>query len=405
MSNQVIIIGAGITGLTAAKYLAEANIDFKIIESDSKIGGRVQSKSIDGYIIDKGFQVLLTAYPEVQKNLDLDALKLKNFDPGALLLMSDGTKRILGDPLRDINSLIPTLVTTAATFSDKLKIFKLSNQLKNKTIEQIFQSSEQSTLEYLKTYGFSDKVISNFFIPFFSGIFLEAELKTSSRMFEFVFKMFSEGFAALPQNGMQAIPDQLASYLPAKSISLNEKVNSISGHTIQTEKRELTAERIIIATDELSNISASQNKSKFCSTTHFHFLSDTPVIQSSIIALNTNKEKLINNLSVVNQVQLGYGQGKHLISASSLQLLENFQGEQKIKDELKLWFPQAENWRLLDIQTIRYALPSQLTVSNTKAYINQDNKYYGGDYMMNGSLHSAMNSGRKIAEEIIADLT
>ena len=211
MANQpdVLVIGAGIAGLTAAKLLKEAGKTVKLIEASNSIGGRVKTDLYQGYLLDHGFQVLLTEYPEAKKLLNYNQLHLKAFDPGAIILNQKGITEI-GDPLRKPSTLVQTLISPVGSIFDKLKMLGLKLKLAGTSIEQIFEKKEITTWQYLKQVGFSEKMLNQFFKPFMTGIFLENELTTSSRMFEFVFKMFSEGDTAIPAKGMAEIPKQLA---------------------------------------------------------------------------------------------------------------------------------------------------------------------------------------------------
>ena len=190
--EKIAIIGAGVSGLIAALVLENHGFSPLLFEKTERVGGRVKTDIMDGYQLDHGFQVLLDAYPMAQKYLDYEALNLAKFLPGAFIFKS-GRKKIIGDPLRNLSLLIPTLTSGIGTLSDKFRILKLNTELKKKTISDIFDGPEVTTLEYLRRRGFSDEIITNFFKPFFTGIFLETELDTSSRMFEFVYKMFQLG--------------------------------------------------------------------------------------------------------------------------------------------------------------------------------------------------------------------
>jgi protoporphyrinogen oxidase len=201
---NIHIVGAGISGLIAAKVLEENGFSPVIIESSNRAGGRVKTDIIDGYQLDRGFQVLLTDYPAAKKFLDFDALALQKFVPGAAIFYN-GKKSIMGDAFRDSSLLFSTIFSNAGSIVDKLKVLKLNNQLKKKKLHAIFLDEEKTTYQYLIDFGFSDKIISRFFKPFFGGIFLESELTTSSRMFEFVYKMFGEGLAVLPKEGIEDI--------------------------------------------------------------------------------------------------------------------------------------------------------------------------------------------------------
>lgn len=405
MDHQVIIVGGGITGLTAAVNLEKKGVDYLLIEATEEVGGRVKTREVDGFLFDRGFQVLLTGYPEAQDLLDYGALKLNEFKPGAMLLLDGGSKSIFGDPMRDSSALWSTVFSKGATFLDKLAVFRLSSRLKATSLEKIFKESELTTLEYLRRNGFSTKIIETFFRPFFGGIFLESELTTSSRMFEFVFKMFSEGAAALPENGMQEIPRQLVSGLDSTRVHTSEKVISIDQNSVQTDQRTYRAENIIIATDALAlSESLGLAKPKFVSTIHAHFSSEVAPFNKPLIALQSNRMGIVNNLCVVNKVSKAYAQKDNLISVTlrSKVAIENV--ETLVRKEMKTWFPDAGQWKLIDLQNINYALPDQRSVSEVQPFKREKSLWISGDHMMHGSLNAAMKSGRQVAEAIAKQL-
>ena len=401
MDHQVIIVGGGIAGLTAALNLQKQGIDYLLLEANAEVGGRVKTRSVDGFLFDRGFQVLLTAYPEANRILDYDALNLSTFDPGALLLLDSGKTSVFGDPLRDLTTLWSTLASKGASFSDKIGVYRLSSRLKNTSIDSIFGKSESTTLQYLKNLGFTNTIIEAFFRPFFSGIFLENELSTSSRMFEFVFKMFSEGSAALPQNGMQEIPKQLLSKLDDAKVHTDEHVLSIDGNALQTNKGAYTTENIVLATDAkaLSGL-LDLPKPKYASTVHAHFSTTVTPYEKPLIALQSNSKGIVNNLCVVNKVSRAYAQKDNLLSVTLRSQLPLEKVEATVQKEMKNWFNDAENWKLVDLQTIEYALPNQNTVSENSPFQRKENIWICGDHKMHGSLQAAMKSGRLVAEAI-----
>lgn len=408
MNPSVIIIGGGLAGLSAARQLQDKGIDFQLFEASDRIGGRVKTDVIDGYRLDHGFQVLLTGYPEAQEMLDYSKLDLQSFLPGAQLLYSDGSRDELGDPLRNFSSLFPTLFSKAGSIGDKFSIFLLRNRLQKLSIEQIFQQEEKSTKEVLSgDYGFSTRMIDQFFTPFFAGIFLENELKTSRRMFDFVFKMFSEADTAVPNLGMEEIPKLLASNLPIDSIQTNTRVKQIENQNVQLEDGSwVSAKHIIVATEATGLVrKMAPVNTNHQSTTHMHFTTDEDPIQKRMIALNTNKNRLVNNVCTISSIAPGYApKGQHLISLSIVgkHQLNGSELEKAVRKELSKWFgPSTENWQHLHTRTIDYALPDQTHVVHTieeEEMVIREGLYGCGDHQLNGSINAAMKAGRSVGE-------
>lgn len=409
--TDVLIIGAGIAGLTAAKVLKAAGKTIKILEGSDSVGGRVKTDEIDGFRLDHGFQVLLTAYPEARHFLDYNALDLRKFNPGALILTEKGISQV-GDPLRQFSTLFTTLLSPAGTLADKFKMLSLKLKLSKKSVDHIFGAPETTTLAYLKNVGFSEAMISRFFRPFLTGIFLENELKTSSRMFEFVFKMFSEGDTVIPAKGMGMIPAQLAQGLDSEELLLNEKVTAINqtggltakGNYYQADHILLTSnDPGIILPHTFHNLPPK-------SVVSMYFAAERPPFSKPLIALNTLKNKLVNNVAVMDQVSPDYApEGRSLISVSLIGDHEKNASPDiipKVIDELKFWYPEAVSWNHLKTYVIPYALPNDEQVTNDigpAAIKINAHCFICGDHLLNGSINGAMKSGRLAAEAIIKD--
>ena len=219
-SADVVVIGAGLAGLCCARRLAEAGVSFQIVEASDGIGGRVRTEEVEGFLLDRGFQVLLTAYPEARRVLDYSRLELKPFSPGALSWFAGRMNRLV-DPWRTPGMWLEGLRSDFGTFGDKVRMARLRSRVKRSSIEEIFRRPDRPTKDALKSAGFGQEIIHRFFRPFLGGILLDGELKTSSRMFEFVFKMLSEGDTSVPARGMQAIPLQMAEKFGPEAVRLN----------------------------------------------------------------------------------------------------------------------------------------------------------------------------------------
>lgn len=412
-NTDVIIIGAGLAGLTAARVLKSGGKTIKIIEATDGVGGRVRTDEVDGFLLDRGFQVLLTGYPEAKHFLDYRSLDLQSFDPGAMILTEKGMSEI-GDPLRKPSQLFKTLYSSAGSFGDKLKMMALKFRLTATSIDAIFSKPETTTIAYLKATGFSDKIISQFFKPFLTGIFLEDQLNTSSRMFEYVFKLFSEEETAVPAKGMGMISKQMAAHLTPDELILNEQVVQISGNQVITSSGQTHSGKLILVATQATNLPQPFHQDTVAghAATTLYFSADTAPYKKPIIALNSSSCKIVNNIAVMDQVSKNYAvEGKSLISVSlvpgDIRLLEADSLANQAVDDLKVWFPDSVNWKHLRTYDIPYALPNAKQVSNeiSASLLKLDeHSFVCGDHLLNGSINAAMKSGRLAAEAMLVAL-
>lgn len=399
--KNTIIIGAGVAGLVAAIELEKLGHSPIILEATDSIGGRVKTDNLNGYPADHGFQVLLTAYPEAQRYLDYDQLDLVNFLPGSIVF-KNGKMNKIGDPIRDSSFLWSTLISRIGTLQDKLLILKLSLALKKKDIATIFEEVEMSTLHYLQNYGFSHEIINNFFQPFFAGIYLEENLNTSSRMFEFVYKMFGSGSAAIPRRGMKAIPEQLASQLNNTTIRLESAVSSLEGNTITLSSGEtLTATNIILAADPTPFFTKAKNKPReWKSCYNLYFQSKKSVMNKAIIGLLPNRKLLVNNFHHLDDLYQTNGNESVLsVTVINDQELKEEWLIKKVRVELQNYC-NIEAGELLKIHHIKKALPKVSDIKNEPtdaSAIVAPGIFSCGDYLANSSLNAAMASGRVVA--------
>ncbi|MDC0008152.1 FAD-dependent oxidoreductase [bacterium] len=407
IKNQIIhIVGGGVSGLIAARVLEDNGFDPVIIEATERIGGRLKTDLVDGYQLDRGFQVLLTAYPAVRKYLDTDELNLQTFVPGAAIF-NKGKHTTIGDPLRDISLLFSTLGSGIGNLSDKIKVLKLNNLLKRKTLPEIFEATERTTQFYLTDFGFSSQMINQFFTPFFAGIFLEPDLTTSSRMFEFIYKMFGEGYAALPKSGIEAIPKQLAKGLTRTEFRFNTKVSSIkNGQLLLSTGENIKNDFSIVATDAtdlIPNLNGLATQWKSCDTLYFE--TQTRVIKKPLIGLFPDSEALINNIFFHTSLEMTSKSQGELLSVT---IVKNHDLSEEalilhVKSELKM-HSGIDSTRFLKRYTISMALPDLKNIQNeihpseTKL---SSNIFLAGDTQLNGSLNAAMLAGESAALGVI----
>lgn len=406
LPGNIYIIGAGISGLVAARVLESRGYAATILESSNSPGGRVKTDIEADTVFDHGFQVLLTAYPMAQKYLDYKALDLKQFLPGALVF-SGGKIDKIGDPLRDFDSLLPTLTSRVGSFQDKWKIFKLSKSLKRKSISEIFSTPEQSTLEYLRTFGFSERIIGLFFKPFFTGIFLEDQLRSSSRMFEFTFKMFSEGYAAIPAFGIGAISRQLADSLLKTKILYGQEVEQVvSGSVVLKGGEVLSSDATLVTVPfhpETGKLYEGALKWRHCD--NLYFTVEKRTFTEGRIGLVAEKESLVNNL------YYPFGQTEAGEPVLSVTVVKDHRLDTQtligvVREDLKLYCGIVTR-SFLKHYPIAKALPDvadvcmQLVVPQSNAF---EKVFMAGDYLLNGSLNAAIASGEVAAEALAEKL-
>jgi protoporphyrinogen oxidase len=368
LDYKIHIVGAGVSGLIAASVLEDSGYHPTVLEASDAVGGRVKTDIVNGTPLDYGFQVLLTAYPMVKKYLNLAALELCYFLPGASIFYQ-GSKTTIGDPMRNLSLLLPTVFSNTATISDKIKILRLQTTLRKKSLEAIFNSKEINTLQYLKDKGFSDTIIERFFKPFFSGIFLEDELQTSSRMFEFVYKMFGEGLAAIPQKGIQAIPEQLKSNLKKTAFQFNAEVAEVKDNQIVLRNgTKLDSHFAIIGTEAnqlVSNLRKQEVQWKACDTLYF----STPKTKSSpkLIGLIADQDAIINNVvSLTDLFELSNTDKVLSVTVVKQHGLTSEELIKKVSNELKEKF-DIEKTEVIKHYKIKKALPDIFNLKNDLA--------------------------------------
>ncbi|TRO66841.1 FAD-dependent oxidoreductase [Christiangramia sabulilitoris] len=405
---KINIIGAGLSGLVAAKVLENHGYHPEIYEAGDAVGGRIRTDIVKRYRLDRGFQVLLSEYPKAKQYLNLDKLDLKKLKPGAVIFR-EGRKRKIGDPLRDSSFLLTSIFSGVGSLNDKLKILKLYLELRKLDPEAIFNEPEITTMKYLQQKGFSENIIQNFFKPFFSGIFLEPDLKTSSRMFRFVFKMFGEGEAVIPALGMGEICKQLAEDLSVTKIHYNSKVKQVTDTQLILESgSEVSSHFSIIASEASPLVSNLRNQKMTWKSCHcFYFTAKQAGIEGRIIGLIADEEAIINNIFYHTSLE-ETETDQHLISVTIVKdtKMGISELEARVREELKKYC-HIEVDEMLQHYKIKKALPDidmlQYGLMPTETRLN-NRVFLAGDQLLNGSQNAAMLSGERAALGLIETL-
>ncbi len=412
----MVIVGGGLAGLSCAVKLTEANRSVLVLEATDRIGGRVRSDVVDGFTLDHGFQVLLTAYPACQELLDYDALRLRRFQPGALVRCG-GKFSTLCDPWRHPQHLLTTVLSPVGSITDKIQIAKTRRRCRTGSLDELYRRQQTATITYLRESNFSDALIDSFFRPFIGGVFLDESLETPSRMFEFVFRMFAEGDVAVPADGMAAIARQLSDRLPRGCLRLKSSVTSLDQHTLTlSDGEQVTADHVVIATE--SDAAARLLKTdplitQWNQATTFYYAANRPPDSRKCLMLRGDESGPVQTATVLSNVAPEYAPaGQSLISVSlgvdASPTTEIEETDAQVRRQLRSWFGnEVSQWRRLRVYRIPFGVPKRdlepvvLPVDGPSLGL-APNVYVCGDHRETPSIQGAMNSGIRAARAILA---
>lgn len=411
---RIVIVGAGLAGLACARILAAAGRSFTLLEASSAVGGRVRTDRVDGFLLDRGFQVFLPAYPEARRVLDYEALDLRPLYRGADVFVKDRFHR-MADPLAHPLTAIQNLRDQIISWKDKWTMLLLRKEVFGMREPPRDQPSME-TEDYLEKFGFSENIIEKFFRPFFGGVFLEKDLRTSAAMLQFLFAMFDRGGSALPAHGMQAIPEQLAMALPPGSLRLNSPVASVRAGEVTLDSGEvLHADHVIVAVSEEAAHRLLPSADAVAplpgrSTTSLYFASREMPPGDPILYLDGDGRGPVNSVAVLSRVSSHYAPpGQHLISASIIGSPSSTELEEVVRAQMRGWFGDAvvARWRHLRTYQIRHAQSEsrQLKLgSSPLPAVIAPGLYRCGDWCEDVSINGALLSGRRAGEAVMKAL-
>jgi phytoene dehydrogenase-like protein len=425
--NPIIIIGAGMAGLACATWLHRGGLPVLVLDGADAVGGRVRTDlTTGGFRLDRGFQVLLTDYPEARRIFDYGALNLKTYRSGAVIRLANGRETTLESPLQRPLAAFAALASPIGSLPDKLRLLALVRHVLRHTPEELLRSPATDTLSFLRRYGWSEQIIDSFFRPFFGGVFLDRELTTASNFFEFVFQQFVRGEAAVPALGMQQLPEQLAVRLPADAIRLHTQVAAVEGTTVRLKTGQvLKGSAVVLATDSSAAVRLLAGRSggaddtesakatefatagRLTTCTYFAAPNPSPGRGDRLLRLNARPGSLVHNVSFPADVSPAYApEGCTLISVSthSERSLTVSELSLRLREELADWFgPAAREWEHLHSYRIAGALPVYTAGAPARQPLKlAEGLYRCGDWAAYPSLNAALATGREVAEILLA---
>ncbi|MCX6937126.1 MAG: FAD-dependent oxidoreductase [Verrucomicrobia bacterium] len=420
--HEVVIIGAGLAGLTCARALQSGGVDCVVVEAGDAPGGRVRTDEVEGFRLDRGFQVLLTAYPAARAALDYAALRLGEFEPGARVATPEGPARV-SDPWRRPGRFWETLLAPVGTMGDKVRVGALRLAATRGMAADGWPSGNvagggeiRSTAEELERRGFSPLMRERFLRPWLSGIFLERELSTPAAMLFFVYGMFARGAAALPAGGMQRIPEQLAAGLRPGTLRLGETARAVGvGQVTLVSGETLRAREVVVAVEAGAEaalgLDGGGNEVAWRGVTCVQWAAPrSPLGGEPVLWLNGTGRGQVNTVVVPSDVAAGYAPAGQTLVSTTVLGEPGLGGAEAngaltgvLREEMKGYFgPEVGDWRPLAVQRILRALP--VLARPGRGYAPERSPvgvWRCGDCVASASIQGAMASGAAVAAAIL----
>ncbi len=410
MSADVVVVGAGLAGLAAARHLSIHGVNVEVLEASDHVGGRVRSDQIDGITMDHGFQVYNTSYPEAARVLDHEALDLHQLTAGIGVRLGPNKLARLGDPRKNLMLGLGGLGLATGSPLSKARFARYAITAARAPMSELDQRPDVTALEALQAAGIDSSLLEKVIRPFLTGVFLEPDLLTSRRFMDVVLRSFVRGAACLPSSGMQAIPEQLHQALPVGTVRLNCAVAKVNNKSVTTvDDGRVAAKLVIVATDPLTaqtlvpGVIAPQGRSV---TTWYHLADTAPAALAfgdSLLLVDAHLNGPVINTVVLTSAVASYANpGQVLVSSSTLGLDVSMAAAQGVRDHLaRLYGVSTKGWQEVGVYPIAYALPAMEPPFQIQSPIQIGHVLIAGDHRDSGSIQGAMVSGRRTAQRAL----
>jgi phytoene dehydrogenase-like protein len=411
---DVVVVGAGLAGLACARELTGRGLEVRVLEAGDAVGGRVRSDHVDGFTLDRGFQVLNTAYPALRDLVDLDALDLRAFDASVGVLV-DGERTVLGNPLQDLRTAGPTLRVQVGGVTGKAALATYAGLCVALPGSSIRHRADISAADAWRRSHIPPDVVDTLLRPFLSGVLLERDMSSSRRFTDLMFKMFARGRSTVPAGGMQRLPEQIAGQLAEGALRLRTPVRAVSPTGVTTDQGPVPARAVVVATDAWAaadllpgGITPPAPRGV---TTVYHAAPEFPEA-TGMLLLDPGPSPVDNTIAISVAAPEYAPAGQVLVSTSlvhdpAASLVDPDGAE--VRDALgRLHRTDTSTWRRVATYDLPRALPGMPAPHPMRRPVRlgdgTERVYVAGDHRDTSSIQGALVSGRRCARAVLTDL-
>jgi phytoene dehydrogenase-like protein len=403
---DVVIVGAGLAGLAAAKALTARGLGVCVLEASDAVGGRARTDRVNGLLLDRAFQLLNAAYPEVGRVLDVGALDLQPFAAG-VVVAHGGRRAVLADPRRAPQHALSSLAAPGS-LREKLAFARWAAEVGYGSTRRIKAADDEPLAATLNRRGIDGRVRRSVVEPFLAGVLAEDGQESSRRFVELLVRSFVRGTPALPARGIRAMPDQLAAGLPAGSVQLGVRATTVTAGSVGTDAGVISARAVVVAADPRTTVGLTGLPTVVMrSLTTFYHLAEHPPTSSRMLHLDGDRRGPVVNTAVVSNVAPSYAGGTGaLIASTVLGVRDDAVTEQAVRAQLRLIYGHdPRRWQLVATYPIAGALPAMLPPLRLRQPVALgDGLFVAGDHRDTASIQGALVSGRRAAEAVALHL-